>query len=343
VGPSPTQAGIPELLEAAVVHQVLGDVYGQPGTSSLGDPARASAQYRRSAELDEMIVRKDSTMLRARRGVAINRLKLGDLVRFSDPEAALNQYQQALATLDNLPPDELKRAANLRLQTQFQRKIGETLADLGQWNDAQPYLNRCQAFLTESLAADPEDKRAKYDLVVILESVMRLREFQGNVEQARQVSERMVSLMDDLVRNEPANETWHMSRGYYRYRLGTQLARLGNRALAAVTGAQGLTELARVADSANAAPQALEFGAEAFARIEPRELRNRERALRYAELLAKLKPTQDPEALYLLAFAQNAEGGSQEAVETAQRALALLPPSRNGRVYYVRTELESLK
>lgn len=342
VGSSPSEAAIPELLEAAIIYQVLGDVYGQPGTASLDDPARAAAQYRRSTELDEAMVRKDPTMFRARRGVAINRLKLGDLVRFGDPEAALAEYQKALITFDSLPPDELKRPVNQRLRLQFLRKIGETERDLQQWTEAKSDLNRCQAFFEERLAADPDDKQAKYDLVVILEAVMRFHELEGNMEQARQVSERMVALMDDLVRNEPANETWHMSRGYYRYKLGTELARLGRKDRATVTGTQALSELERVADPSNATPQALQLAAEAFARIEPRELRSRERALGYAERFAKLKPARDPAALYLFAFAQNAKGGDKEAIETAHRALALLPPPRNGRVYYVRTELESI-
>jgi len=152
----------------------------------------------------------------------------------------------------------------------------------------------------------------------------------------------MVSLMDDLVRDDASNETWHMSRGYYRYKLATQLAKLSDRDRASAVGAQGLTELAHVADAASATPQSLQLASEAFARIEPRQLRNRESAVRYAERFAKLKPAGDLSGWYLLAFAQNAEGGSQEAVETARRALALLPPSRSGHVYYVRTELESI-
>jgi eukaryotic-like serine/threonine-protein kinase len=339
---APATAAIPELLEAAIIHQVLGDVYGQPGTASLGDPARASTQYRRSTELDEMMVRKDPQMLRARRGIAINRMKLGDLVRLGDPETALDDYQQGLKTFDSLPPDELKRPANLRLRTQLLRKVGETLRDLQQYNDAEPYLLRSQAFFAESLASDPDDKRAKFDLVVISEAVMSFYDFQGKTGQARQVSERMVSLMDDLVRADPANGTWHMSRGYYRYKLATQLAKLGDPDRASMVGAQGLNELAHVADAPGATPQELQLASEAFARIEPHELRKREIAVRYAERFAKLKSARDFSALYLLAFAENTQGGNKEAVETARQALALLPPSRNGRVYYLRGALESI-
>jgi serine/threonine protein kinase/tetratricopeptide (TPR) repeat protein len=335
-------AAIPELLEAAIIHQVLGDVYGQPGTASLSDPAQASAQYRRSTELDETIVRKDPKMLRARRGIAINHLKLGDLSRFDDPETALDDYRQGLNAFESLPADELKRPANLRFRAQFQRKIGGTLRDLQQWSEAEPYLNRSLAYFEESLAADPDDKRAKFDVEVISEAVMNFYDFQGKTERGQRISERLVSLMDDLIRSEPKNQNWHMTRGYYRYKLATHLAKLGDRTRASAIGELGLNELARVADPADASPQTLQLASEAYSRIEPRTLRNRERAVAYAERFAKLTHSVDLTALYLLAFAQNAEGGNKEAVETARRALALLPPTRDGRVYFVRTELESI-
>ena len=226
---------------------------------------------------------------------------------------------------------------------QFVRKLGETLRDLQQWRDAERYLTQYQAFFEEALASDPGDMRTKYDLVVIYESIMRLYELQGKTERALSVSQRIVSLTDDRIRNEPANEIWHMSRGYYRYKLGTQLARVGDRDRALSAGRQGLSELMRVADLANSPPQALEQASEAFALIEPSQLRNGERALNYAERFAKLRPAEDVSALYLLAFAQHAAGANKEAIETARRALALLPPSSSSGVYYVRTELESIR
>jgi tetratricopeptide (TPR) repeat protein len=336
-------SAIPELLDAAIVHQVLGDVYGQPGTASLSDPARASAEYRRSTELDQMIVRKDPQMSRARRGIAINHLKLGDLTRFADPEAALDDYRQGLSSFDSLPNDEATRPANVRFRAQFLRKVGGALSDLQQWTEAEPYLSRSLAFFEESLAADPADKRAKFDLVIISETVMNGYEHQGKVERARRMNERIVSLMDDLLHIETDNVSWHVASGYYRYRLGTQLAKLGDRSRASVIGAQGLAELSRLANRPDATPQALQLTAEAYSRIEPAALRNREHAVAYAQRFAKLRPSPDLSALYLLALAQNLEGGGKEAVETARRAVALIPATRNGRVYYVRTELESIR
>jgi len=336
-------AGIPELLDAATFHQVLGDIYGQPGTGSLQDTNRAAAEYGRTVELDEMVVRKDPGTLRAQRGIAILDFKRADLMRFDDPETALDEYRQGLNAFDRLPEDERNRPANLRLRASFWRKTGELLRDLGQWSEAESYLSRAQAFFEAALSADPEDKRAKYDLVTILESVLLLNERQGKTILALPVAERMVGLMDDLLRSEPNNSNWRLWRAFYRYKLAAQMARLGDPDRASAMGAQALSELARVADANGATPQALELSSEAFARIEPRILRSRARAVRYAERATEQRAKPEVSSLYLLAMAQNAEGGGKEAIETAHRALAMLPPSRGGHVYYVRAELEAIR
>jgi serine/threonine protein kinase len=336
-------AGVPDLLEAATIHQVLGDVYGQPGTASFQDPARASAEYGRTVELDQMVVRKDPGAVRARRGIALLLAKRADLVRFDDPETALDEYRQALNTFDQLPPEERTRPANLRYRGMFQRKLGEALRDLGQWGEAESYLAPAQGFFERALAADPDDKRAKYDLVVILDAVLLLNERQGKSQLAMPLADRMIRLMEDLVRGEPDNPVWRISRAFYRYRLAIQQSRLGEPDRASATAAQALSELARIADAGGASPQALGMASEAFARIEPRSLRSRDRAVRYAERYAAQLSKQDLSAVYLLAVAQDAEGRDKQAAETARKALAMLVPSREGHVYYVRTDLEAIR
>jgi hypothetical protein len=154
----------------------------------------------------------------------------------------------------------------------------------------------------------------------------------------------MISLMDDLLRSEPENATFHITRGFYRYRLAVLLSSEGNQGSASTIGAEGLMELTRVADLAAANPQSLVLASEAYSRIKPIGLRDGRRAVRYAEHFASLRPARDATALYHLAVAQNADRSSKEAAaETAHRALALISPPRNGHVYYVKSELEAIR
>src|SRR5581483_10780746 len=48
---------ISTLYEAAVTHQEAGDLFGQPGTPSLSDTQRAEKEYRRTIELDQVVLR----------------------------------------------------------------------------------------------------------------------------------------------------------------------------------------------------------------------------------------------------------------------------------------------
>jgi len=333
---------VPALLEAAITHQLLGDVYGQPGTASLSHPGQAAPEYRRAIGLDQEMFRKDPHMWRALRGIGLNRMKLGDLYAFSDPEKALDEYQQALRANDELPPEERNRPANIRFRAQYQRKIGGGFRDLQQWADSEQFLNRSDRVFEDALAADPEDARAKYDVVVILEAFLDLYDWQGNTARASEISRRLVSLMGDLVAKDPANQSWSISLGYHRYRLATLLARAGDQKTALSLGTAALSELRRIADQPDAAPQALVSACEAYARIEPLTLRDGARAVVYAGKYAQVRQPDDASALYYLAIALNARGPGKDAAQAAQKALAALAPPQNGRGSYRRTELEAI-
>ncbi len=196
--------------------------------------------------------------------------------------------------------------------------------------------------LEEFLAADPDDSRAKYDVVNGTESAYRLYATKRDWARALPLAERMVSLMSDLLAKEPDNFVWKVSRDNYQFLLATALAETGGAARSSAIGSEALRELASVADSPQATAQTFEMATEAFAGIEPKNLRDPQRALKYAEAFARLRPANDPEALYHIAMALSVTGG-KPAVEAAQRALATLAPPRNGRVPYARTELEAIR
>jgi serine/threonine protein kinase len=336
-------AAPPDLLAAAAAYQVLGDIYGQPGTSSLAEPSRAADSYRRTIELDQNALRQDPKLWRAQRGIGLVHGKLGDLNRFADPESALEEYKEALAAYDALPREEWNRPANVRFRARLLREIGGALRDLQQWAEAEQDLNQAIRMHEEVLAADPQDSRAKFDMAIVLESSLELYEDVRNPARAAQVAQRIVDLLDELVRKEPGNQLWRLTRAYHRYRLATEVSKLGDTAFALRTGTESLKELSPIADSAEATPQALELAAEAFARIEPASLRDPARAVRYAQRLMRLKPARDPEALYYLAIAQKSAGDTKAAAESAALALAAMPAPRNGHVPFTRVELEALR
>ncbi len=331
----------PDRIEAAVAHQVLGDLYGQPGTGSLGQPEPAAVHYRRTIELDQAMVRQDPQLWRAVRGIAITRMKLGDLSRVTDPEAALAEFRQALEIMDSLPPVERDRPANSRLRAQFVRKVGSALVDLQQWREALQTLNPGLAVFEQAFAADPGDARAQYDLFIMLQNFEDIYERSGEIAQALPVAHRIVAILEAMLRKQPNNREWAAGRAYYQFRLATILARSGAAGQAGTLGAAALNALRGFADAPDATTQILGFGAEAESRIEPAILRDTARAMRYARRDAALRPPNDPTPLAALALAQHA-AGLPEAAATARQALALLAPPRNGHIPFLRAKLEAI-
>jgi tetratricopeptide (TPR) repeat protein len=268
-------------------------------------------------------------------------LKIGDLLRIEDPETALEQYQEGLRTLEAMPLEERGKPAISRLRAQFLRKTGGALSDLTQWNEAESYLRRAMSMFEEFLATDPQDHRAKFDVATTSETFLHYYEGQKDWKRALPLAQRMNSIANELIREEPGGLTWRIARGYYEFQYAKVLGQMGNTERAAAVGAEGLRELGGIADSREATAQSFELASEAFARIEPPRLRDSKRAVRYAQAFARMRPAGDPVALYRLAVALGAAGGAA-AVEAAHNALASLPAPRNGRVPQIRGELEAI-
>jgi eukaryotic-like serine/threonine-protein kinase len=330
------------LADAASAYGVLGDMLGQNGTQGLADPTRAAVPYRRAIQLHQAALDASPGALRSRRGVAVMRMKLGDLVRPTDPESALNQYRNASTVFDGLPPEELNRPANKRIQITFLRKTGNALRDLQEWAAASETLQQPLAFFNSEYAADTADKRAMYDLSVMLNDLADLYFMQEDNRRALPLAERNAQLMTELLHKEPGNPVWQLLSGWCQVRLATLLDREGNATRALPFATEGLKELARLSSPPRATPRDLQLASQAYLEVEPKALRDPQRAVVLARRYLAVTRQDNITGQYTLALALQLAGRTEEAKATAQKALALLAPVRGGRIPYVRKRLEAL-
>ncbi|HLJ13087.1 MAG TPA: protein kinase [Bryobacteraceae bacterium] len=336
-----TTTDVPLLFEGAVTHQEAGDMFGQPGTSSLGDPVRAEAEYRRTMEFDRRVLRINPSNPRALRGVGFMSMKIGDLYRFGDPEKALEEYRHALQALEQLPAQEQSRPANLRFRATYLRKIGGALRDLQQFAEAEVLLQTSLQMYEKWAAEDALDTRALAEVGYALESLVLVYDWNGDTARGLPVGSRMVAVADDL-RKRSLNSRSTIASALGRYHLAVLLDRAGKRPAAARVGGEAVSQIRSVADKDKATAQELILGSEILARILPPQLRDGERAVRYALRYQEMKPPGDISALYTLAFALNTRGPAAQAKELAAKTLALLPPPRAGHMPRIRTELEEI-
>jgi len=339
----PRTRNVAWLGDAAGAYGTLADVLGQPGTSSLHDVTRAAAQYRRVIELDELTLKIDPGAVRSRRGIALMRMKLGDLARTSDPAAALDDFNEALRVFNTLPPDEQRKPSTERVHWSLLRKKGGVLGDLEQWADAETILRQVIAFHQARAADDPNDSRAAFDLTVAWDDLMEQLLERGETARAFEYVERIVPALEALLRNDPANQVWRQNLAYQRCVRGTLLSKAGRTTEGLASSREGLEQLLLMAAEPNPMPLVLIQATDELRAIEPVQLRDPARAVTMALRYYSSGHDADPYALYLLALAYRDAGKMAEAKDAAAKGIALIAPPRGSLVSHMRRELEAIR
>jgi len=125
-------------------------------------------------------------------------------------------------------------------------------------------------------------------------------------------------------------------------RRATLLAREGNTTRALPLATEGLKELARISSAPEAAPRALQLAAEAYTEVEPKALRNAQRAVALARRYLAATRQDNITGQYTFALALKLAGQVAEAKAIAEKTLAQMAPVRGGRIPYTRKRLEAL-
>jgi serine/threonine protein kinase len=335
------------ICEVAAVYGTLGDEYGQTGTASLANTAEGLRAYKKSIELDNRALSIDPNFLRARRGLAMNAMKIGSVEMEADPAQALKDYQNAIEKADALPKDDKNGYQTMRMRTMILRKEANAHVLIGQYNEAIPLFSQVVVFERKMVAADPEDLRALADLEVILDDEAVGLETAANpalaapgsdskndrsriLTQACDTLREVIAIMDRMLRLDATNENWKFVRASAQVRLATDESVLKQGQDAESLARAGLAAFREMAGSSQASAMVLESAATAFSTVEPASLRNPSFAVACAERAVEQSHRQKPAVLLTLAQALHAAGQLDQARQVAREALALLPPLQPG-------------
>ena len=270
-----------QICEVAAAYGTLGDEYGQTGTASLANTAEGLRAYRKSIELDNRALSIDPNFLRARRGLALNQMKIGSVEMDSDPAQALKDYEIAIEKADVLPKDDKNSYATTRMRIMIQRKKANAHVLMGQYDEAMPLFAQVLEFHRKMVAADPEDLRALADLEVVLDDEAIGLETSADpalagaksgsknertriLAQACDIQREVISIMDRMLKQDPANENWKFVRASAQVRLATDESDLKQRQDAEALARAGLAAYKEMAQRKAASAMLLESAATAF-------------------------------------------------------------------------------
>jgi tetratricopeptide (TPR) repeat protein len=342
---APSDATPALICEAASAYGTLGDELGQSGTASLADTAEALKAFRESIALDNRALAIDPDFPRARRGLSINRMKIGSVEMATDPAQALKDFQMALKQADSLPQAQQANLSMLRMRAMLLRKEANAMVALGEYNEAFTLFAQVVQVHQNLAAADPQDSRALADLEVVLDDEavgfedaanLALAAAPGNRRQslaaAKDLLTQTVAIMEKILKQDPSNDNWNAGLADAQVRIGTIESELHAAGDSGALAKKGLAAMRELVKKDQVSPMILDQAANAFLTVEPASLRDPQFALSCAEREVALNHRETPSLLLTLAQADRASGQIDKSRATANEGLALLPSLQPGSV-----------
>lgn len=329
-------------LDLSGAYETLGDILGKTGIANLGDRDAALNNYRKALDELEAVRAQEPSNSRARRGLGVVSMKLGDmLVERGRLQEAIGSFQRSRQLLEPLAADPHNAVARRTLAI-LHRKTGMALAESGDAKAALERLRESAGILEALAAADPANRQARMDLAVSLRSTADLQDFQGERAGALRDYLRVIEIIEGLAREDPSNMQRRGQLGEMQLTVGGFLAESGQKAEARRLSSRGLATLRELADRAEATADELNRCALALLQVDPEDLRSPATALFYAERAVSQSKGRDPVMLDTLAQACFETGNLARAIQAAEDGLALLPPPPPGQpVPHTRRVLES--
>ena len=331
------------ICEGAAAYGTLGDELGQPGTPSLGDAAGALAAYRRNIQLYERALSIDADFLRARRGLGIVSLKIGNIEIETDPSQALRDYELAMERFDALPESKQSGLSSARMRANLLRKKAMAMRELEEYSQAAPLFDQALTIQKQIAAADPKDTRSLFDVYVDLTQAAsnyeesadpafatdpRIR--RRNLGLAIPLLKEAQSIALQLLKDNPSNDDWKVQLADVQVRLGTAEQNLNASGDSPALTAIGLATLKEQAAKHPDSILILDDELANLLTVKPLSLRDPQLAIACAEHEALLTKRKQPRVLLSVAQAYRSAGQIEKASAAASEGLALLPAVNAG-------------
>jgi tetratricopeptide (TPR) repeat protein len=310
----------------------------------MADLAGALVAYRRSIDLDNRVLAMNPNFMRARRGIGVNQMKVGNVELETDPAQALRDFQLSLQSYDSLSKADLTSVITVRLRTITVRKQAMALEELGEHSKAIPLFDEALGIDRQIAAADPKDLRALTDVDRVLEDAAASYEDAANPDLGASAADRRQNLMtaknlleqsaatlEQMLLRDPANEDWKASLASAQVRIGTIQQIVHAPGYSEAASKKGLAILKNLAQK-DASPAILDLALKTILRVEPASLKDPQLAVTWAERGVALSHRKTPAWLLLLAQAYRGSGQIEKSRAAALEGLALLPALPPGSV-----------
>ena len=333
-----------ELANASTAYSDMGDQLGQPGFTVFDNATGAIDAYQKSLDLSLRALSIDPNFIRAKRSVATEHIKIGNILVETDPVGAIAEYRNSLVVRDALPAAEKTKASYQRIMGMTYWELGVALTQARDYQSAIEALDRARDMMGKIAAADQKNTRAQYDLSAtqMLEGLTYVDmtdpalyassaiERRQNAQKGLVLLHQSAQIKEQLLTIDPKNDRWKRSLSYTNAFAGTLKQTLGDRTDGVKLATDGVAALRKDASEKDATISTLDDTVTVMLKVLPVSLRDTKAMVGYAERLVTLDHRKNPGLMLELAQAYRDDGQSAKAVATAKEGLALLPPTKPG-------------
>ena len=255
---------------------------------------------------------------------------IGRIEATPDPQKGVQAYSTALGLLARLPDRERQSVEVQQLRARMLVLVGWGQGQLGDFKHSLANLEEARPILDAQAAADPQNVGAEYRRVDLYRSIGLVSGYAGNAGEALRNLQKAAGILDAIVKRDTANAIYPLLRAELQGRVANLLLQAGRKTEAAPYALDSVAYFRKIGDSADATPQQLIEAVRSVGETGVPSLRDYPAALRFALRADQLAAGKNPAALGYLAEAYGLNKNYPKAVEAAQRALAVTPPTKPG-------------
>ena len=311
----------PMLEYASSTADLLGDTYDPGRGFATADMDKALEYYRLSAKYDEMCNQADPQKALCSTSIVVSEYKFGSLVEDTDPALAAAHYRHGLEVVRSFSPEQSKTTRSHRFLNYMLARLGLMEMRTGPMTAGIALAREAQAGFRELIAKSELDNRARFDLVAFETDLSAEYDRYGKEREAADTAHEVLGILVVLLQRSPKNLRWQMIQAQDWMTLGRVETKLGERDAGREASLKGLDEAVRLAQSKDAAPEALGLAADALVELHP-HADDAQLALGFAERAAKAFARPTPAQLLTLAKSEAAAGEAELATKTARAVLA---------------------
>ncbi len=208
----------------------------------VGGLDRSSGYYRQATDAYEEARRRDPNNLLIHRAIAQMYDRRALSFTSTNPAQAVKLEEQAITALDSLPANERNNALVQKALSNIYQNIGWAYGQLDRFDDAQKAMDRGLAIQQRFADADPEDRRALYDLTACYRGKGIVYGYAKRNREAVEQFRKAAALHDIILKSGP-NPNVAFLRADLARRISDLLYDLGDREQAKASGKDAIDRL----------------------------------------------------------------------------------------------------